>query len=855
VASENPFLALRPFKREDAPLFFGRDADLVLVRSRLVSARTTLLFAASGVGKSSFLNAKLAPAVEGQWRIVTHRSWATCPPLEGVRRSLAAQAPALGLEPLPMCDQAARVITSSGDGRGCLLMLDQFEEVFQHWRDSQALDTFAWEVARLIHTPGLEARVLISMREEFLGELSIFDNLIPDLFNNCYRLKNATRAEAEDIIIRTALTRKVETGPGLDPLVDDLVNTASRMVPTTQSERSSRSLLPMPFLQIVCYRLWQRQMIGGNGRLRADARFLDAPPGSVRAELEEYCREKLEALPEAEQDLASAAFGLLMTRSGAKMAYPLDVLAEQAGVDERPLLTVLEKLATEDVRILRDIPAGPGAKPWFELYHDLYAGFLAEWKRERDTAREKQRAWQRLRTGAVVVVASALIVAAGMAFRAAGERRRAEDAANRVLAGRLLQVATSDRTSDGHFTSGSIRFALESLLRDRSEPARAFLRAALQTTAIETGRRSVEGVDHLAISPDGRVLCEVVAAGIRVTRLPDGEEIGFVPRTVWVSALAFSPNAATVAAAGFDGKVEIVSTANATSLMSIEVMQGGQVTALAYSPTGELLAVAAEDGSSFVASVYSTSAPGAPRVTVVHRQPVSVLAFSPDGRSLLTGSDDGAVRLRDLQTGSEMMIEHATRIVAAAFRPGGRMFATSSTDGITRGTDVADDVVVEFSGPSSAAANALAFSPRGRFLATGQGVLWDLSAATQPAQPLGTTGSIDMLAFTPDERTLAVGSSVGAFLISTDPARILTRVSAGDPVDKMFLGPGGDSMAVQVRETLRFFRLLHSGGVPEGDDALEALACGIAGPQDEARIVAFLGAQPPLGCRQPAAAR
>ena len=148
---------------------------------------------------------------------------------------MAAQAPSLGLGPLPKCDQAARVIAERGAGRGCLFMLDQFEEVFQHWRDSKALDEFAAEIARLVHVPGIETRVLISMREEFLGELSIFDNLIPDLFNNCYRLKNATRAEAEDIIMRTALTRKVETGPGLEPLVEDLVSAASRMAPARHS--------------------------------------------------------------------------------------------------------------------------------------------------------------------------------------------------------------------------------------------------------------------------------------------------------------------------------------------------------------------------------------------------------------------------------------------------------------------------------------------------------------------------------------------------------------------------------------------------------------------------------------------
>jgi WD domain, G-beta repeat len=852
--AENPFLALRPFRREDAAVFFGRDADLILVKSRLVSARTTLLFAASGVGKSSFLNAKLAPAVESQWHIVTHRSWATCPPLQGVRQSMGAKAPSLGLEPLPVCDQAARLIAERGAGRGCLLMLDQFEEVFQHWRDSKALDEFAAEIARMAHLPGMETRVLISMREEFLGELSIFDNLIPDLFNNSYRLKNATRAEAEDIIIRTALTRKVETGSGVEPLVEDLVSAASRMAPATQSEQSSRGLLPMPFLQIICYRLWQRQMIGGSGRVRTDVRFLDHAPGPVRAELERYCREKVEALSEAEQDLASAAFGLLMTRSGAKMAYPLDVLAEQAGVEEGPLLAVLEKLATEDVRILRDIPAGPGTKPWFELYHDLYSRFLSDWKRERDAAQEKRRGWRRLEVVALVVLASTMIVAGFMAYRAAQERSQTEESANRLLAEQLLQVAKNERTADGHVTSGSVRFALESWLRDPNEASRAFLREALQATAIETGRRNVTDVDQLAISPDGQILCEVVADGIRLSRLPSGTEIGFAPRTVWVSALAFSPDGATVAAAGFDGRVEFLSTANASSVMSIDVITGGQVTALTYSPDGELVAVAAEDGSAHVAAVYSTSAVSVPRLTIAHRRPVSVVAFSPDGRSLLTGSDDGAVRLRDLQSGREIMFEHPARVVAAAFRPGGEMFATSSADGTTRGTLVSEDVAVEFSGPSSAPANALVFSPQGRFLATGQGVLWDVSARTQPGQPLGTTGSIDVLAFTPDDRILAVGGSVGAFLIATSPARILSRLSAGEPVGKMFLGPPGDSMAIQVRDTLRFFRLVGAAAVPESDDALEAMACSITGPDDSARITAFLGKQSPLGCRPQASA-
>lgn len=389
----NPFLALRPFERKDAKRFYGRDSDLVLVQSRLYSSRATLLFAGSGVGKTSFLNARLRPALEGHWFLATHRGWAASPPLEALQSSIAAAAPSLQIAQLRPLAQLERIVEEAGAARECLLILDQFEEVFQHWRDSKALDEFASEIARVVHAPTIDGRVLFSMREEFLGELSLFDNLIPDLFNNCYRLKNPTRAETEEIIQKTAFSeQRVECGPGLEPLLDDLLATPRlSTTPATPPELSARSRVPMPFLQIVCHGLWEEQL--GNRHppsIPYSSRFVEShSPGLAAAELEAYCRKKLEGLASDEQDLASAAFGFLMTPGGAKMAYPVDVLASQAKVAEAPLRDVLRKLCAPDVRILREIPAGSDGKPWFELYHDLYARFLSDWKRTHDQVRDE----------------------------------------------------------------------------------------------------------------------------------------------------------------------------------------------------------------------------------------------------------------------------------------------------------------------------------------------------------------------------------------------------------------------------------------------------------------------------------
>ena len=46
----NPFRDLEPYTREDRASFFGRDSDLTLDLDRVLTRRTTLLFAGSGVG-------------------------------------------------------------------------------------------------------------------------------------------------------------------------------------------------------------------------------------------------------------------------------------------------------------------------------------------------------------------------------------------------------------------------------------------------------------------------------------------------------------------------------------------------------------------------------------------------------------------------------------------------------------------------------------------------------------------------------------------------------------------------------------------------------------------------------------
>ena len=50
-----PYRGLRPYTEADAAFFFGREAEEEIVAANLLGARLTLLYGASGVGKSSVL--------------------------------------------------------------------------------------------------------------------------------------------------------------------------------------------------------------------------------------------------------------------------------------------------------------------------------------------------------------------------------------------------------------------------------------------------------------------------------------------------------------------------------------------------------------------------------------------------------------------------------------------------------------------------------------------------------------------------------------------------------------------------------------------------------------------------------
>lgn len=86
-----PYRGLQPYTEENEDIFFGREAEKAIVIDKILSDKLTLLFAATGVGKSSLLQAAVMPELKRPARenldVVYYNDWVT-PPLEGLTRTI-----------------------------------------------------------------------------------------------------------------------------------------------------------------------------------------------------------------------------------------------------------------------------------------------------------------------------------------------------------------------------------------------------------------------------------------------------------------------------------------------------------------------------------------------------------------------------------------------------------------------------------------------------------------------------------------------------------------------------------------------------------------------------------------------
>src|SRR3990172_2932411 len=80
---QEPYKGLQPYTEENQDIFFGREQERDILIDKLLSSKLTFLFAATGVGKTSLLQASVIPDLKGPLRqnldVVYFNDWVLDP--------------------------------------------------------------------------------------------------------------------------------------------------------------------------------------------------------------------------------------------------------------------------------------------------------------------------------------------------------------------------------------------------------------------------------------------------------------------------------------------------------------------------------------------------------------------------------------------------------------------------------------------------------------------------------------------------------------------------------------------------------------------------------------------------------
>ena len=743
----SPFKGLAAFEDSevDALFFFGREREREVVVANLLAARLTVLYGESGVGKSSLLGA-------------------------AVVRELRLRAPGAVVSLHDVWSGGAAGVTAAvREADEGYLILDQFEEYFLYHGDADGPGALLHDLPELLRDS--RVNVLISLREDAIAQLDAFKARIPSVFGNQIRLEHLDREAARAAIV----------GPVArwNELSDNRIEIEPELVQAVLDEVTrDRDRVEAPYLQLVLERIWQAERDDGSRVLRLETlRRL----GGAEAIVRDHLQGALASLDGEEQDVAASMFEHLVTPSGTKIAHRAPDLAEYAKVPEDVLRRVLAELTRQ--RIVHSVDGSDR----FEIFHDVLAEPIRDWRQNRRLERARIDARRRQRRLYVFAAASlvALAIVAGLAVWAFSERSSAQSLARHARARELEATALQQLPID---PDRSVRLGLAAAHREPGDAAETVLRQALIADRLQYVRHTQGVVSAVATSPDGRLVAAAAGKSVLLSDALTGRLVRKLVSNGPLAALSFGDDGRTLIGASPQGIAQVWAlpgghpaggrhlAARAPDGSLVLVPRRGRLSRilskvqhLSATPDGRVLG-AAVTGSDGHVHTWLFDRNGR-RLHVLPQKGIKDIAFSPDGHLVATAGF-GLTILWNTRTGRPVrqLLDSKNGVESVAFSPDGALLATGGHDSGVRIFTVATGERTYFLFAQTNPVNKVAWSPDGRVVASGSFDrtidLWRVQnlvgAGSLAATLVGNREGVDALAFTPDSTRLVSGGVDGS---------------------------------------------------------------------------------------------
>ena len=214
------------------------------------------------------------------------------------------------------------------------------------------------------------------------------------------------------------------------------------------------------------------------------------------------------------------------------------------------------------------------------------------------------------------------------------------------------------------------------------------LRSSLSVLLLASHAVAAPPVTAIAYREDGKLLAAGSRATVHLVDPDRGEVVGELPgQTSRVTGLAFSKAGLLAVASGDAGKSGIVRVYDLaagkptpTKPLAEFTAHKDAVYAIAFSPDGATLATAGYDR---LIHLWDVPVKATPRLTLKdHSDTVYALSFHPEGKLLASGAADRAVKVWDTATGKRLytLSDPTDWVYAAAWAPDGKHLAAAGID-------------------------------------------------------------------------------------------------------------------------------------------------------------------------------
>ncbi|WP_422105407.1 AAA family ATPase [Winogradskyella sp.] len=383
-SKQSPFKFLDSYKKQDIDIFFGRDNDTEALYDALRGVKHLLVYGPSGSGKSSLIECGLRNQFsDADWFALTIRKGKNINSsvYTAINDELDSKIKLNSKTKLPLDKKTDFVdavkLLYDEFYQPIYLLFDQFEELLISGTKIEK-ERFFKSVNKLIKRK-IPGRIILIMREEFIGHLSEFEYLCPSIFQYRFRVEKMGRKNIRNVlnkILSAPEYLKFFTVSDKNQLVDKILST----LPDKRRE------IELSHLQVFLAELWDRANRLKGINLPQLGPHLIINNDNLEKVLDGFLKKQLSNLKKEFGDLPIEVLNTMISEENTKLQLGEDQIKNRLiRKTKKNIKRLLEEL--EANQIIRNVIIGSDSQ--YEISHDTLALVVGRNKTQEMIMRER----------------------------------------------------------------------------------------------------------------------------------------------------------------------------------------------------------------------------------------------------------------------------------------------------------------------------------------------------------------------------------------------------------------------------------------------------------------------------------